>query len=56
MAKVPGFAKAFAGRWRTCGRGWVMIGTAGRLVGRFYIHWRRFRLRLRTRLSSSTAC
>ena len=21
-----------------CGRGWVMIGTAGRLVGHFYIH------------------
>jgi hypothetical protein len=102
MAKVPGFAKAFAGRWRivemdnwdsdfrdlveeahltfegksdgeiafgalkgfldvrygtrdgsacaefsweghdendpACGRGWVMIGTAGRLVGHFYIH------------------
>ena len=102
MAKVPAFAKAFAGRWRivetdvwdndvldeveeahitfgpgsdgeivliaisgdldvrygsrdgsacaefswqglddsedACGRGWVMIGTAGRLVGHFYIH------------------
>jgi len=102
MAKVPGFAKAFAGRWRivemdnwdddfldlveeahlalrgaadgeiafgalkgfldvrygsrdgsacaefswqghdendpACGRGWVMIGTGGRLVGHFYIH------------------
>jgi hypothetical protein len=102
MAKVPGFAKAFAGRWRivemdvwdndfldlveethltfqgksdgeiafgalkgfldvrygtrdgsacaefsweghdesdpSCGRGWAMIGTAGRLVGHFYIH------------------
>ena len=102
MAKVPGFAKAFAGRWRivemdnwdsdfidlveeahltfegksdgeiafgalkgfldvrygardgsacaefsweghdendpACGRGWVMIGTAGRLVGHLYIH------------------
>ena len=21
-----------------CGRGWVTIGTAGRLVGHFYIH------------------
>jgi hypothetical protein len=21
-----------------CGRGWVIIGTAGRLVGHFYIH------------------
>ena len=21
-----------------CGRGWVMIGTGGRLVGHFYIH------------------
>jgi hypothetical protein len=21
-----------------CGRGWAMIGTAGRLVGHFYIH------------------
>lgn len=102
MAKVPAFAKAFAGRWRivemdvwdndfldlveeahltftgaadgeiafgalkgfldvrygardgaacaefsweghdendpACGRGWVTIGTAGRLVGHFYIH------------------
>jgi hypothetical protein len=99
MARVPGFAKAFAGRWhivemdnwdrdfldlveethltfygksdgeiafgalrafstsataretvrparsshgkgatRMTGRGWVMIGTAGRLVGHFYIH------------------
>ena len=102
MAKVPGFAKAFAGRWRivemdnwdsdfldlveeahltfggksdgeiafgalrgfldvrygardgsacaefswerhdendpVSGRGWAMIGTAGRLVGHFYIH------------------
>src|SRR3954465_248073 len=100
MAKVPGFAKAFAGRWRivemdnwddddlveeahlalrgaadgeiafgalkgfldvhygsrdgsacaefswqghdenapACGRGGVMIGTGGRLVGHFYIH------------------
>lgn len=102
MAKVPGFAKAFAGRWRivemdkwdsdfldlveeahltfkgksdgeiafgalkgfldvrystrdgsacaefsweghdesvpACGRGWAMIGTAGRLVGQFYMH------------------
>lgn len=102
MAKVPAFAKAFAGRWRivemdvwdndvldlveqahltfegpadgeiafgalkgfldvrygardgaacaefswqgyddndpACGRGWVMIGTAGRLVGHFFIH------------------
>ncbi|MBR0801662.1 hypothetical protein JQ615_40660 [Bradyrhizobium jicamae] len=102
MAKVGGFAKAFAGRWRivemdnwdsdfldlveeahltfrgksdgeiafgalkgfldvrygtrdgsacaefsweghdendpSCGRGWAMIGTAGRLVGHFYIH------------------
>ena len=102
MAKVPGFAKAFAGRWRivemdnwdsdfrdlveeahltfegksdgeiafgalkgfldvrygtrdgsacaefsweghdesdpSCGRGWALIGTAGRLVGHFYIH------------------
>jgi hypothetical protein len=102
MAKVPRFAKAFAGRWRivemdnwdsdfldlveeahltfegksdgeivfgalkgfldvrygardgsacaefsweghdendpACGRGWVIIGTAGRLVGHFYIH------------------
>jgi hypothetical protein len=36
MAKVPGFAKAFAGRWRT-----VEMDV---------------RLRLRTRLSSSTAC
>jgi hypothetical protein len=35
---MASFAKAFADRWRTCGRGWVMIGTAGRLVGRFYIH------------------
>ena len=32
-----------------CGRGWVMIGTAGRLVGHFYIHnGDEFRLRLRT--------
>ena len=102
MAKVPAFAKAFAGRWRivemdvwdsdvldlvepahltfegpaygeiafgalerffdvrygardgaacaefswqgyddndpACGRGWVIIGTAGRLVGHFFIH------------------
>jgi hypothetical protein len=102
MAKVPAFAKAFAGRWRIvemdvwdndvldevaeahitfkgsadgeiafaalsgdldvrygtrdgsacaefswegsddnqplCGRGWVTLGTAGRLVGHFYIH------------------
>ena len=102
MAKVPAFAKAFAGRWRivemdnwdndfldlveeahitfqggsdgeiifgaltgfldvrygsrdgsacaefswegndendpACGRGWAAIGTAGRLVGHFYIH------------------
>ena len=102
MAKVPGFAKTFAGRWRivemdnwdsdfldlveeahltfkgksdgeiafgalkgfldvrygardgsacaefsweghddndpACGRGWVMFGTAGRLVGHFHIH------------------
>ena len=102
MAKVPAFAKAFAGRWRivetdvwdnefldlaeqahitfsgsedgeivfgaisadldvrygsrdgsacaefswqgsddgaeACGRGWVTFGTAGRLVGHFYIH------------------
>ncbi|WP_456777436.1 hypothetical protein [Bradyrhizobium sp. USDA 3315] len=22
----------------SCGRGWAMIGTAGRLVGHFYIH------------------
>jgi hypothetical protein len=22
----------------SCGRGWVMIDTAGRLVGHFYIH------------------
>jgi hypothetical protein len=36
MAKVPGFAKAFAGRWRI-----VEMDN---------------RLRLRTRLSSSTAC
>ena len=121
MAKVPAFAKAFAGRWRivemdvwdndvldlveeahitfqgaptarspsspsratsmsataratarpapsspgkattttdpACGRGWVTLGTAGRLVGHFYIHnGDEFRLRLRTRLSSSTAC
>ena len=21
-----------------CGRGWAMLGTAGRLVGHFYIH------------------
>ena len=102
MAKIPAFARAFAGRWRiaemdtwdtdfldlveeahitfrgaaegeiafgalkgfldvrygsrdgsaaaefswrghddadeACGRGWAMIGTAGRLVGHFYIH------------------
>jgi hypothetical protein len=101
MAKLPAFAKTFAGRWRivemdvwdndvldefeaahitfkgadgeiafaalsgaldvrygardgsacaefswqgfddydpVCGRGWVMLGTAGRLVGHFYIH------------------
>jgi hypothetical protein len=85
MAKVPAFAKAFAGRWRivemdvwdndvldevteahitfkgsaggdiafacaefswegfddnepACGRGLVAFGTAGRLVGHFYIH------------------
>lgn len=121
MARVPGFAKAFAGRWRivemdnwdsefldlvepahltfegksdgeiafgalkgfldvrygardgstcaefswegrdendpACGRGWVMIGTAGS-ARRPLLHTqrRRFRLRLRTRLSSSTAC
>jgi hypothetical protein len=36
MAKVPGFASAFAGRWR--------------------IVEMDIRLRLRTRLSSSTAC
>ena len=35
-----------------CDRGWIMIGTAGKIVGHFY----RFRLRSRTRLSSSTAC
>lgn len=121
MAKVPGFAKAFAGRWRivemdkwdsdfldlveeahltfkgksdgeiafgalkgfldvrystrdgsacaefsweghdesdpACGRGWAMIGTAGRLVGQFYMHnGDDSGFRLRTRLSSSTAC
>ena len=121
MAKVPPFAKAFAGRWRivemdnwdsdlldlveeahltfegksdgeiafgalrgfldvrygardgsacaefsweghdendtACGRGWTIIGTASRLVGHFYIHnGDDFRLRLQTRLSSSTAC
>ena len=55
MAKLPAFAKAFAGRWRivemdvwdkdfldlvetASGRGWVVLGTAGRLVGHFYIH------------------
>ena len=39
MAKVPAFAKAFIGRWRIVeGRGWAVIGTAGRLVGHFYIH------------------
>ena len=35
MAKLPGFAKAFARRWRTCGRGGVISGTADRLVGHF---------------------
>ena len=35
-----------------CDRGWIMIGTAGKIVGHFY----QFRLRSRTRLSSSTAC
>jgi hypothetical protein len=116
MAKLPAFAKAFAGRWRIvemdvgdkdfldlvetahltfkgaadgeiafgplkgfldvrcgtrdgsacaefswegndendpiAGRGWAVLGTAGRLVG----PRRRFRLRMRSRLTSSTAC
>jgi hypothetical protein len=39
MAKAPAFAKAFAGRWRIVEwRGWASLGTAGRLVGHFYIH------------------
>jgi hypothetical protein len=25
-------------RWFASGRGWVVLGTAGRLVGYFYIH------------------
>ncbi|ESX08321.1 hypothetical protein X768_22920 [Mesorhizobium sp. LSJC265A00] len=38
-----------------CGRGWVAFGTAGRLVGHFYIHIRRrFGLRVRKSLTSST--
>jgi hypothetical protein len=123
MAKVPAFAKAFAGRWRivemdvwdndfldlveeahitfqgdsdgeiafgalkgfldirygsrdgsacaefsweghdendpACGRGWVVIGTAGRRPSRralLHTQRRRLRLRLRARLSRSTAC
>lgn len=90
MAKVPAFAKAFAGRWRlvemdtwdndfldvrygardgaacaefswqgfdendpACGRGWVTLGTAGRLVGHFFIHnGDDSRLRLRARMTS----
>jgi hypothetical protein len=40
-----------------CGRGWVIVGTAGRLVGHsFHPPGRRLRLRLRTRMTSSTAC
>ena len=38
------------------GRRWL-FGTAGRLVGQFlHPQWRRFRLRLYLRLTSSTAC
>ena len=39
------------------GRGWVVLGTAGRLVGHFYIHnGDEYRLRMRSCLTSSTAC
>ena len=39
------------------GRGWVALGTAGRLVGHIFIHnGDDFGLRRRTGLTSSTAC
>jgi hypothetical protein len=38
------------------GRGWVTLGTAGRLVAHIFPSGRRFRLRLRTQLRSSTTC
>jgi len=54
MAKVPGFAKAFAGRWRI-----AQIDERGsheKDTTRMTPLRSRIRLRFRTRLSSSTAC
>jgi hypothetical protein len=39
-----------------CGRRWVVVGTAGRLVGHFYIHNGDDSGLSATRLTSSTAC
>jgi hypothetical protein len=50
MAKVPGFAKAFAGRWR------IAAEFSGKGTTRMTRPLSRIRLCLRTRLSSSTAC
>jgi hypothetical protein len=43
---MASFAKAFADRWRTCGRGWVMIALRAGWRPLLHTHWPRFRLRL----------
>ena len=50
MAKVPGFAKAFAGRWR------IAAEFSGKGTTRITPHAVVDQARMRTRLSSSTAC